>query len=359
MTDRIRPEEPEEIGRIVAGSGHRPPEDVRLDVPLSSGLPAGRGEERPEEAELRRPLLSPGAAETAEVYDGPRLDRFFEPLRGEAFQAGEEAPSRRRLLFPSIIVLVALLGFVGVLLYGMNAEGPRQGMLEPPTLKAQIDVDKIKPDEPGGLQVLNRDVEVLNQADSGNVPEIVVLKPAAEEPVPLPEPGPEPGKAGPLDVLPERSPVSITENDAVVPPDRLAVPALGVPRRPTAKLQGREDEILAELMAAKDGKPARHQTATAVPVAALPPTPAAAAGPYLIQLASMQTAEAAEDAWGRISRSYSAQLADLAHSIQRAEISGSGFRFRVRVGSFPTRTAAQTQCDRLKAAGQACIVVTP
>ncbi|MBC6416583.1 MAG: SPOR domain-containing protein [Rhodospirillales bacterium] len=348
MVDRIRPEE---IRRIIAGSDRHPPEDKgnRLDVPLSSGLPTGRREE----PELRRPLLSPG---DAGAYDGQRLDRSFEPLRGEPLQAGGEAPSRRRLLFPSIVVLLALAGFASVLLYGMNADGPRQGMLEPPTLKAQIDVDKIKPDEPGGLQVPNRDVQVLDQTDTGSMPE-VVLMPVAEEPVPLPEPR----KAGPLDVLPERSPVSVTENDAAVHPGKLGVPvlgvpALGVPRRPTAKLQGREDEVLAELRAARDGQLARQQTAAAAPVAASPPT---AAGPYLIQLASMKTAEAADEAWGRISRSYSAQLAGLAHSIQPAEISGSGFRFRVRAGSFPTRAAAQTRCDRLKAAGQACIVVTP
>ena len=352
MTDRLRPEE---IGRIVAGSDRRPPKDdrlgIRLDVPLSGGRPAGRREEQPEEPELRRPPLTLGAAE---AYDGPRFDRSFEPLRGEPLRAGEEAPSQQRLLFPLIVVLVTLAGFAGVLLYGMNADGPRQGMLEPPTLKAQINVDKIRPDEPGGLQVPNRDVQVLDQTDSGSVPEVVVLKPVAEEPVPLPEPR----KAGPPDVLPERSPVPVTGNDAVVLPGTLAVPALGIPRRPTAKLQGREDEVLAELREAKDGKPARQRTAAAASVAASPSTPTAA-GPYLIQLASMQTAEAAGEAWGRISRSYRAQLAGLAHSIQSAEISGSGFRFRVRAGSFPTRTAAQTQCDRLKAAGQACIVVTP
>ncbi len=312
------------------------------------------------------------------AYDGPPLGVPDEPAVAEV--AEEEAPARprRRLLFPLLIALAALLGFAAVLLYGLQGEGPRPG-LEAPTLRAQVEVDKVKPSEPGGLQVPNRDVKVLDQSADRGEPEAVVLQPPPEEPAPLP-PVPQPvEEAAPGE---DQIAAVIEESetrgglDGTAPTEsRLAAPGLAIPPRPRGKLEGREEAIAAALASGAASAPpaAAAETQPEPSQAAQPEAPAAApaetetaatgaslpAGSYLIQLASLTSAAAAEGSWKTMTARHSAQLSGLAHSVQKTEIEGRGTFYRLRAGPFPDRDAAQARCEALKEKGQACIVVAP
>jgi hypothetical protein len=88
------------------------------------------------------------------------------------------------------------------------------------------------------------------------------------------------------------------------------------------------------------------------------PAPAFAAnGPYVAQVAALQSEQAVEPAWRRLS-SRAPQLFAPAHlDVERADLGQHGVYFRVRAGYFADRANANRFCDRVKQMGQDCIVV--
>lgn len=103
-------------------------------------------------------------------------------------------------------------------------------------------------------------------------------------------------------------------------------------------------------------------------VAALPRTPAmrAAAAPnelrlagpgdYLVQLGSVQSETAARQEWTKLQRRHASLLDDKDLDLQRADLGAKGIYYRVRAGAFNTKAEAHAFCQKLKAAGQACLV---
>ncbi|HWA00909.1 MAG TPA: SPOR domain-containing protein [Caulobacterales bacterium] len=92
--------------------------------------------------------------------------------------------------------------------------------------------------------------------------------------------------------------------------------------------------------------------------ARLTPTPSFAAnGPYVAQIAALQSEAGVEPAWARLS-SRAPQLFAGAHlDVERADLGQRGVYFRVRAGYFADRENARRFCDRITQMGQDCIVV--
>ncbi len=107
---------------------------------------------------------------------------------------------------------------------------------------------------------------------------------------------------------------------------------------------------------------ATTSTAVAPPApsgaARLAPTPTFAAnGPYVAQIAALQSEAGVDQAWQRIS-SRAPQLFAGAHlDVERADLGQRGVYFRVRAGYFADRDNARRFCDRVTQMGQDCIVV--
>jgi hypothetical protein len=97
------------------------------------------------------------------------------------------------------------------------------------------------------------------------------------------------------------------------------------------------------------------------PVEAGPPQLAAAPqfvpnGPYVAQLAALQSEAAVDQAWRRLA-SRAPQLFASAHlDIQRADLGQRGIYYRVRAGYFADRDNASRFCERIRQMGQDCIV---
>ncbi len=179
------PEAPEEGERFEEPKPEQPPlplEPEPRDAPFDEwNDPPGASLTEQVPAWAEQPWPADDETQT-EGYEAPPL---FLPGE-EGYEDAEVAPSRRRRwLLPIVIAVLALVGFAAVLLYGFGTENLAP-TIDAPTLQAQSDVDKIRPSEPGGLQVPNRDVEVLNQEAPAAEPETVVLQPPPEEPAPLP-----------------------------------------------------------------------------------------------------------------------------------------------------------------------------
>ncbi len=373
-----------------------PATQPRDETPLP-GTPDRDSQIHIEQPDERAPRRAMADDDSHRGYDGPPLGRpsLDDPQLDEtldeteeavpAYAFDEEEPRRRR---PWLLALVGLLGVgavaAGVILYGAPGQQATPGV-EAPVLKAQVDVDKVKPSAPGGLQVPNRDVQVLDPGATRSEPQAVVLQPPPEEPAPLP-PVPQVQTAEP-EVAPEAATAAGEDQIAAIieqseaegslqgtaaTSDRLAAPGLAIPPRPSAKLDGREDSVAAALAgtttaaasSTQSAEPAQANAPSTSETAAQTPPPsttsqASHAGSYLVQLASLTSSDAAARSWQTMSKNHAAQLSGLSHSVQRIEIEGRGTFYRLRAGPFPDRAAAESRCKALKDKGQACIVIAP
>ena len=79
-------------------------------------------------------------------------------------------------------------------------------------------------------------------------------------------------------------------------------------------------------------------------------------GPYVAQLAALQSEAAVGPAWRRLS-SRAPRLFERAQlDVERADLGPRGVYFRVRAGYFPDRANAARFCERIRRMGQDCIV---
>lgn len=81
-------------------------------------------------------------------------------------------------------------------------------------------------------------------------------------------------------------------------------------------------------------------------------------GPFVAQLAALQSEDAIEPAWIRLS-TRAPDLFRSAHlDVERADLGARGIYYRVRAGYFADRTQAGRFCERIRGMGQDCIVVS-
>ncbi|HYD86830.1 MAG TPA: SPOR domain-containing protein [Vitreimonas sp.] len=79
-------------------------------------------------------------------------------------------------------------------------------------------------------------------------------------------------------------------------------------------------------------------------------------GPYVAQLAALQSEAAVDQAWRRLSSRAPQLFASARLDIERADLGARGVYYRVRAGYFADRDNAARFCDRIRQMGQDCIV---
>jgi cell division protein FtsN len=125
------------------------------------------------------------------------------------------------------------------------------------------------------------------------------------------------------------------------------------------------DRALSAKTAPVAAQPEREEAPPAVDVAPPPAAPkakspqpvAAGAGGFVVQIAALRSASAADTAWERLARRDPALFAGVSKDVQRADLGGKGVYHRLRAGYFAERGEAARFCDRVKTLGQECIVV--
>ncbi len=273
----------------------------------------------------------PGYEPGAELGD-PQLTA--EPFQFDIDRMDEPAYRRRRFGPLIVLALGIIAGGVAAwaLLGGDTSTDSAPNQI--PTVRADQSPTKVRPDDPGGMDVPNRDKLVYEKMGGG---EPAAAGTATERLLPPPED-------------PRAPPVQTTPPPVVAarPP---AVKETPVP--PTAQVQPPVQET----------KP----TPTTVPepavVASVPPTPPAppaavatpAKGSYVIQLASVSSKPDADKEWGRLRRAHADILGGLTLDIQQADLGAKGTFYRVRGGMIDEASARQL-CAELSKRKVGCIV---
>jgi hypothetical protein len=226
----------------------------------------------------------------------------------------EERYEERAPVGRVILLVLAGLAIIGAAIAGLYwwQDRPATGGGTGELINAAEGDYKVKPEEPGGMQVAGEGDSVFKTSDGGDTASAAVdLSAVPEAPI-----------AGGARPAPKATPTSKTDAprvSAAVPPPSPAV-------APT-----------------QSGAPAR-------PV----PTNAGAGG-AVVQLGSFPSASAANGAWKQLSGRFG-YLAGLGQSVQQAEVNGrTVHRLRVNTGS---NAQAREVCGKLKVAGEPCFVVT-
>ncbi len=223
-----------------------------------------------------------------------------------------------------------------------------------PVISAPAEPYKVRPEDPGGMQVANRDMEVL-AARPEEEAELILPRPEAPEP----EPAAEPTESAPMESAspPDTPEAPSAQQVPEEPAEPAEVPATD-PILDQATVEEPEPEGFVPRPVVKPLRPVARK-ATAPKAETAPPSPKkpAADGRFLVQLGSFAKAETARGEWTAIRRRHGDVVEGLDGFVLRADLGEQGIWYRLRAGPFPDRTRAAAACERLTARKLDCIVI--
>ena len=337
---------------------------------------------------------------------GPRIDPDPAPEVGPedrsdtlAFEPVQRRSPKRRI-GRTLIILVLLVG-AGA---GAWARWGDQLRLAPtdeiPVVRADAAPIKVKPDQPGGLDIPNRDKLVYDRLESlppppraENLlprPEAPLLPPSARPNAPASAPAGRPAAAAPAKNAeaktpeppkpPKRPKPRAADNvPKIERPKPVKVAVVKKPLPPPAPPAIKAEPKAAAAPPAKPVASVRKSAAPAPPpikfepkvAAATPAKPVAsvrksaapAAGSagngYRVQLAALRSNQDARREWTRLRTRHSNLLGRLRHSVVRADLGAKGIYYRLRAGPLENKAAARTLCGELTKIKVGCLVVRP
>jgi len=245
---------------------------------------------------------------------------YFEPMdpaRGGPMPYRRIKRRAHRGLAVALAVGVMAMSAGGLWIgYRFSVGGAASG--EIPLIHAGTDPIKVKPDDPGGMEIPNRDRFVFNP--TGSMP-VERLLPPPETPLPRPVPT-------------NMAPQSIAPATVAVVPQ--APPAAPAP------------------------DPAPAVSAPPPQSAAVPtPAPGNRTNGYRLQIGAVKTPEIAKQELDRIKRQNGDIVGSLPVSVDRADLGQRGVFYRLHIGPITDASQAERLCAQLRQRGVGCILAKP
>lgn len=300
--------------------------------------------------------------------------------------------SRRGLVTVGVVLAVSIAAVSGFLMMRNRTLTTASG--EPPIVKADSDPLKIKPENPGGVEIPNQSAQVYERGGPDKQTKVVNRE---EQPIDVQQAAR--AAQPPAGTIPSTvTPGSVSAGSALQPAPSSAVAALGEPRRvrtvsvrPDGTIVGSDQaasqQALPPAPAASIPAPppgaARAEARSTTPTSAAPqngplqisppvaqqpqrtqrtaaasaPDPAEttnAAGNFSVQLSVANSEETARVQFRELQRKFAGELAGRSPLIRAAEVNGKTI-YRVRVGPM-SKDDAGDLCTKLKSSGAACFV---
>lgn len=208
-------------------------------------------------------------------------------------------------------MFVVVTGFISILVYALVWQDEIEATQTPTLITASDQPVKRRPDQPGGMDIPNRDKTVFNlletpanQEAQEDEPQTITIPEDAQLTLqPEPEAQPEPVKTPPT---PKPVAAAPTPPAPIVPP-------------------------VAPTLVQK--------------------------GDWGVQLASFKDRAGAQQAANTYAKKFSAELSKLDPTITAANLGDKGMRYRVQFYGLSTKTAATGLCKQLKRQNQGCLHV--
>jgi hypothetical protein len=311
-----------------------------------------------------------------------------------SFEADDEVNGRGRRMRNRLLVLVALVVIAGGAAWAwVSSHRAPEGPV--PVIAADTTPEKVKPEDEGGMQVPNQNVEILNGQSTAEQQETVM--PPPEQPVAppssettdqanaapqapaitdapkTPEPAPTPPEttdAAPTVTAPAIPSVSAPEPGQTAAAEPAPAPAVPEPQAQQAAPAPAEPAPAPAPAAEKPAEPAAGAAATNITpapkpeattetaaVTAPPPAPSVAptaGGGSRIQLAAVKSEALAKSEWAKLQKAHPSLLGGLTLNVEAVDRNG-GKLYRIQAGPL-SKAQAKDLCTQLKAAKQDCIV---
>jgi len=296
------------------------------------------------------------------------------------FLGGTYKPSNRQRIFSrprrkpgrGWIVAAVFAAFVGLAWLWAFQRGPDSAPAVVPVLRADNTPMRKKPDDPGGLKVL--DIDPLADDSGRAAPRVERLLPPPE--TPLPRPSTEalaattiPPNAAAAAVPPNAAaaaPIMMPIADRTVGPPVQLVPQNSKDGNSSAGGNATPAATTKPVPSAPPpstgsaAKPSPAPTPAAAETVAKPAPSAASSGDkgYRIQLASVRSEASAKATWDQLRHEHGEILGSLPFAAVSVDLGDRGTFYRVMAGPL-SQDAAIKACDELKRRGAACILVRP
>jgi hypothetical protein len=257
-----------------------------------------------------------------------------------------------------------------------------------PVIRAEESPVKIKPENPGGMNVPNQGRLVYGMVDgTAAQPRVERLLPAGEKPVEVEEvltrSVPEANDVvagtaprGTADVTSPSAPVRLVPdgaNPAAAPTSLVTAPVAPsappevkpaeVAAAPAAPQPRPEPKPTAQISAPAPAAPTPKPVASAAPApsnASAPPATGELSKSYRVQLAAARSEKAVTSEWNRLQSRNKDLLGALQLQVTRIDLgSTKGVFYRLRAGPIANEAQAKTLCQRLKQRKLGCLVVKP
>ena len=269
------------------------------------------------------------------------LDKFKQKVAEQKIASMEERRSemaRSRNNFLGTFAGVVLAGVVGWFVLAPQYE---QAHKEIPVIQRPQTAVKIKPENPGGMDIPNRDKDVYDIVEKKAVDNTVVenLLPAPEKPK-LPDIVPDDAEvdanAKNLDEIVDE----VTDSATLKEKTEEVATNSAIPAKPADVLEDKKEEV--------------KQVVKETPNAVVKETPEVAKGAWQVQLIVSKDKNKIEKTWQEWSAKYSS-LKSFSYEIQSDNLGAQGIVYKLRAGSFATKDQAQKACAAIKAQGLDCI----
>ncbi|MBT5519581.1 MAG: SPOR domain-containing protein [Rhodospirillales bacterium] len=299
----------------------------------------------------------------------PKEELEFEPVE-------VQAPKRHWGRWLSVLIILIVGAGAGWFYLGDRlTTGDQKGV---PVVRADVAPVKIKPADPGGLDVPDRDKLVYDRLNGeGGSSEVESLLPPPEEPMELPDSQPV-GES-----VSESEGATETTEETMAPTtlEPLVEAPVALEPTPVPEVPADSATIAPETTETSEAPPPPPVPVEAVDAAELaaPPTPEPmpepepAAAPesetvavasnssgFRIQLAALRTHSSAEAEWKRLKNTHPGILGPMALFVVKVDLGGDqGIYYRLRAGNMATKETAKAVCDKLAARNVACLVIRP
>jgi cell division protein FtsN len=234
------------------------------------------------------------------------------------------------------IAAAVLLGFAGLLVFATLDHPSSDENVNPPLVTAPQGSIKERPENPGGMEVPNRDKEVFDLLDVNGGATV-----------------PTPNQA---QVDAAQVPAQASATGSAVVAATQPQPAAQAPVQQPAPVAANPVPAAKPVAAAPAPKPA---AAAPAPVKKAEPAPAAkavtASGNWAVQLGSFRKKEDADKAAKTYTSKFSSLLKGLDDVVKSADLGDKGTVYRVYFKGLSSQDAARTLCNKFKAQNQGCL----
>lgn len=272
------------------------------------------------------------------------LDRFKQKVAEQKIASMEERRiemARSRNNFLGTFAGIVLAGIVGWFVLAPQYE---QTHKEVPVIQRPQTAVKIKPENPGGMDIPNQDKDVYNIVEKKVVDNTVVENLL-----------PEPEKPKLPDIVPAEVEVDANAKNLDEIVDEVV--ETETPKAAESKVENEVPEKPADILKPKKEEAPKEEIKKEVnkvveevkePVKAVEKE--APKGAWQIQLIASKNKDAIEKTWNNLAAKY-ALLKTYSHEIQSDNLGAQGMIYKLRAGSFATKEQAQAACATLKAKG--------